>query len=71
MGDEVLLATNMMKAGEDIFLDDMTREELSAALGVPCRRVGSTGEAPGVRHLRPAEPETPGFNPYEGSWEHR
>ena len=28
---EVLLATNMMKAGEDIFLDDMTREELSAA----------------------------------------
>lgn len=43
LGDEVLLATNMMKAGEDIFLDDMTREELSAALGVPCRRVGSTG----------------------------
>ena len=40
LGDEVLLATNMMKAGEDIFLDDMTREELSAALGVPCRRVG-------------------------------
>ena len=43
LGDEVLLATNMMKAGEDIFLDDMTREELSAALGVPCRRVGSAG----------------------------
>ena len=71
LGDEVLLATNMMKAGEDIFLDDMTREELSAALGVPCRRVGSTGEALVCAICGLPEPETPGFNPYEGSWEHR
>ena len=71
LGDEVLLATNMMKAGEDIFLDDMTREELSAALGVPCRRVGSTGEALVCAICSLPQPETPGFNPYEGSWEHR
>ncbi len=71
LGDEVLLATNMMRAGEDIFLDDMTREDLSASLGVPCRRVGSTGEALVCAVCGLPQPETPGFNPYEGSWEHR
>ena len=71
LGDEVLLATNMMRAGEDIFLDDMTREDLSASLGVPCRRVGSTGEALVCAICGLPQPETPGFNPYEGSWEHR
>ena len=49
----------------------LTREELSAALGVPCRRVGSTGEALVCAICGLPEPETPGFNPYEGSWEHR
>ena len=43
----------------------------SAALGVPCRRVGSTGEALVCAICGLPEPETPGFNPYEGSWEHR
>lgn len=71
LGDEVLLATNMMRAGEDVFLDDMTREDLSASLGVPCRRVGSTGEALVCAICGLPQPDTPGFNPYEGSWEHR
>ena len=71
LGDQVLLATNMMRAGEDVFLDDMTLEELSSRLGVPCRRVGNTGEALVRAIWGLPEPETPGYNPYEGSWEHR
>ena len=42
-------------------------EELSAALGVPCRRVGSTGEALACAICGLPQPDTPGFNPYEGS----
>ena len=71
LGDQVLLATSMMKAGEDVFLDDMTREELSAALGVPACRVGNTGEALVRAVCGLPQLETPGCNPYEGSWEHR
>lgn len=71
LGDQVLLATSMMKAGEDVFLDDMTREELSAALGVPVCRVGNTGEALVRAVCGLPQLEIPGCNPYEGSWEHR
>ena len=71
LGEEVLLATNMMRAGEDVFLDDMTREDLSVSLGVPCRRVGSTGEALVCAICGLPEPDAPGHNPYEASWEHR
>lgn len=72
LGDEVLLSSNMLKADEDIFLDDMTLEELSKALGVPVRKTGGTGEALLLAILGQEAPETAGNNPYEqGSWEHR
>lgn len=70
LGDEVLLSGSMMKAGEDIFLDDMTREQLEAELGVPVKRTGPTGEALLAAILGWPAPETPGYNPYEGAWEH-
>ncbi len=70
LGDEVLLSGSMMKAGEDIFLDDMTREQLEAELGVPVIRTGNTGEAFLKAILGLPAPETTGYNPYEGSWEH-
>ncbi len=70
LGDEVLLSGSMMKAGEDIFLDDMTREELEQALGVPVIRVGNTGEAFLNAVLGLPAPESPAYNPYEGAWEH-
>lgn len=70
LGDEVLLSGSMMKAGEDIFLDDMTREGLEAELGVPVIRTGNTGEALLNAILGLPAPETPGYNPYEGAWEH-
>ena len=69
LGDEVLLSTNMLRAGEDVFLDDMTLNQLSAALGVPCRRVGNTGEALACALWGLPEPSSPGHNPYEAAWE--
>lgn len=67
LGDEILLAGNMLKAGEDVFLDDMTLEELSQALGAPCRRVPNTGD--GLLHALLGEdvPGGDGQNPYEGA----
>ena len=69
LGNEVLLSTNMLRAGEDVFLDDMTLTQLSAALGVPCRRVGNTGEALACALWGLPEPSSPGHNPYEAAWE--
>ena len=35
LGDCLLIPENTLRAGEDTLLDDMTVEQLSAALGVP------------------------------------
>lgn len=37
LGDELLFPAVMLKADEDVFLDDMTPDQLSAHLGVPVR----------------------------------
>lgn len=72
LGDQVLIASNMLKADEDIFLDDMTLEELGQRLGVPTVRVGNTGDALAAAVAGTAPPDAPLHNPYEqGSWEHR
>ena len=67
LGDEILLAGTMMKAGEDIFLDDMTLEDLSQALHTPARRVPNTGDALLMAVLGQETPQHDGQNPYEGS----
>ncbi len=71
LGGELLIAGNMLRAGEDIFLDDMTLEELSRRLGLPARRVGGSGEDLLCAILGREQPAHTGYNPYEGSWEHR
>jgi len=43
LGDAVLIPGNSLRDGEDIFLDDMTLEELEAALGVPVIPVPDDG----------------------------
>ena len=45
LGEELLLTEHMFKRGEDVFLDDMTLEELSRALQVPVTIVKSDGKA--------------------------
>lgn len=70
LGDEVLIASNMLRANEDVFLDDMTLSELEEALGVPVRRFGCSGEAMLCALLGKEAPVDGGQNPYEqGSWE--
>lgn len=44
LGDELLIPSSMLKADEDIFLDDITMEKLSEELGVKLRKVGALGE---------------------------
>lgn len=71
LGEELLVAGNMLRAGEDVFLDDMTLGELSERLGVPGVRVGGSGEDLLAAILGREQPRGQGHDPYEmGSWEH-
>ena len=45
LGDELLFPETMLKADEDIFLDDMTPKTLSQKLGVPVRACRGEGSA--------------------------
>ena len=45
LGSRVLLSASMLRHGGDMFLDDMTLEELSGALGVPVIPVKNDGGA--------------------------
>ena len=47
LGDELLFPSVMLRADGDVFLDDMTPDELSARLGVPVR----AGESDGAKFL--------------------
>jgi len=67
LGDEVLIAGNMLKAGEDVFLDDVTLAGLSEALGTPAQRVANTGDALCAAVLGEEVSADDGQNPYEGA----
>jgi len=43
LGDVLLLPSNMFRAGTEIFLDDMTTDELSSFLNVSIRKVSTDG----------------------------
>ena len=45
LGERLLLPCNMLRSGEEVFLDDMTVTELSEALGTPITIVESSGQA--------------------------
>lgn len=44
LGDKLILSANMLRAGEEVFLDDVTLTELSESLQVPIDIVKSSGE---------------------------
>lgn len=44
LGDVLLLPNNMLRSGEEVFLDDMTVPELAEALQISVRMVGSAGQ---------------------------
>ena len=43
LGERLLLPCNMFRSGEEVFLDDITRQELSETLQVPIDIVQSSG----------------------------
>ncbi|MEE8886594.1 MAG: DUF512 domain-containing protein [Eubacteriales bacterium] len=43
--DEILIPCNMLRSGEDVFLDDVTTEQAERELGIPLRVVDEGGEA--------------------------
>lgn len=45
LGEKLLLPCSLMRSGEEVFLDDMTRAELENALQVPVRIVKSDGQS--------------------------
>lgn len=65
LGDEVLLPANMLRAGEDVFLDDVSVAQLSQRLGVPVTRMENTGDAVLCALLGLPAPQARGHNLYE------
>ena len=45
LGERLLLPCNMLRSGENVFLDDVTVEELEKALQIPIRIVESSGQS--------------------------
>lgn len=45
LGDELLLSKSMLKSDEDIFLDDITLEEVEKALNIKVRKIDNDGFA--------------------------
>ena len=43
LGSRLLIPLNMLRRGDDVFLDDVTVRDVSEALGVPVRVVGQDG----------------------------
>ena len=43
LGERLLITKNMLRHGENVFLDDMTLDEFSRELGIPVRVVGPDG----------------------------
>src|SRR5699024_12547309 len=44
LGKQLLLPSNMFRSGEDVFLDDVTKQELERTLQVSIRIVKSSGQ---------------------------
>lgn len=44
LGEELIIPPNCLRSEGDMFLDDMTAQELSERLGVPVRRNGTSGD---------------------------
>lgn len=44
LGERVLIPHNMLRSGENVFLDDLTLDEAAATLGVPIIPIGGSGD---------------------------
>ncbi|MGL5434115.1 MAG: DUF512 domain-containing protein [Lachnospiraceae bacterium] len=65
LGDRLLLPVCMFRSGEDVFLDDITKEDVQKTLQVPVNIVKSSGQDFVQAILYPAEEETVVYGGYE------
>lgn len=67
LGERLLLPQNMLRCGEEVFLDDVTLTELKKSLQVQVDIVKSSGQdfVDAVLGLQREEPETAEYEPYE------
>ncbi len=65
LGERLLLPECMFRSGEEVFLDDVTREEVKNALQVPVHIVKSSGQAFVDAVLCPRRDETALYRGYE------
>ncbi len=65
LGSRLLLSVSMFRSGEEVFLDDMTRQELETALQVPVNIVKSSGLDLVRAVLYPTEENAPVYQGYE------
>lgn len=65
LGDRLLLPACMFRSGEEVFLDDITREDVQNALQVPVNIVKSSGQDFVKAVLYPTEEETIVYEGYE------
>lgn len=66
LGEKVLIPHTMLRHGEGVFLDDVTLEEASSALGVPVVPTGGSGEELLAAMLGGSAPARPSpFAPWE------
>ena len=65
LGSRLLLSESMFRSGEEVFLDDMTRQELENALQVPVNIVKSGGLDLVRSLLYPSGEDTPAYRGYE------
>ena len=61
LGERLLIPSSMLRAGERVFLDDVTVEQAEAALGVPVCPVDAESGFDLVDALFGQEPEPPGY----------
>lgn len=66
LGEELLLPVNVLRSGEQVLLDDLTVSDISEALGIPVRIIGSEGKdlIDGILGISDQAPEA-FFRPYE------
>ena len=65
LGEELILPLNVLRSGEDVFLDDMTVSQLEEILGVRIRIAGQGGTGLLAAWLGEDPEETPAYQPYE------
>ena len=71
LGDTLLLPVNVLRSGEEVLLDDVTVSDISEALGVPVKIIGSSGDdlVRGILGLQTEDSGASfrGYEPDEGS----